>query len=335
MPNILLTQRCVRSCPYCFADKHMAESDSTDILSWDNVVYLADFLHASGERRFPLLGGEPTLHPAFHEIVVYLVKRGFDVTVFTSGIMSDRKLEQCDRMFKDLPDEKLGFVCNLNNPDQTPCSLAETEAVQRFLNLFGPRVVGGFNIYRVDFELDFLFRWIQEYGLKRVIRLGIAHPIPGKRNLFIPIEQFDAVIERLWSYRPLFERLRVKPGLDCGFPMCRFTDEQLGWLYRHVGGRYDFGCAPVLDIGPDMSVWPCFPLSSYQKKKVFEFDSVKQMHEFYKRFHDVARTEIAGIYPECDSCRARDDRLCCGGCLGHGLTQIQLEPRLRMPEVYP
>lgn len=27
MPNILLTQRCVRSCPYCFAKKHMGGAD--------------------------------------------------------------------------------------------------------------------------------------------------------------------------------------------------------------------------------------------------------------------------------------------------------------------
>ncbi|NOZ37009.1 MAG: 4Fe-4S cluster-binding domain-containing protein, partial [Gammaproteobacteria bacterium] len=61
MPNILLTQKCVRSCPYCFAKKHMANSVPDDILSWENFIYLADLFEKSGERKFPLLGGEPSL----------------------------------------------------------------------------------------------------------------------------------------------------------------------------------------------------------------------------------------------------------------------------------
>lgn len=334
MANVLFTQRCVRSCPYCFAEKHMSESSPKDVLTWENLIYLADFLEASGERRFSILGGEPTLHPDFTDMVAYLLERKFEVKVFTSGIMADRVLEESAMVFSAAHPEQLSFICNLNDPQKTPTPLAEVESAKRFLRVFGDRVVPGFNIYRTDFELDFLFRSINEYGLKRTIRIGLTHPIPGKKNRFISLADMDTIIARLFTYAPLFERLRIKPGLDCGFPLCRFSDEQLAWLYRHTGGKYDFGCGPVIDIGPDLSVWSCFPLSSFQKKSVFDFNSLQEIHEFYQRFHAIVRTEAGGIFEECDACVMREDQHCRGGCVAHSLSRFQDEAPVRFREVY-
>lgn len=312
----------------------MSESSPDDILSWENLIFLADFLEASGERRFPILGGEPTLHPEFNNIVIYLLERNFDINVFTSSIMSDNMLEESVSLFSSVPPERLSFTCNLNDPKKTHTPLAEIESVKRFLRYFGDRVIPGFNIYRTDFELDFIFNYIYEFGLHRTIRLGIAHPIPGKKNIFIPIEKIDAVIDRLFSYKPLFERLRIKPGFDCGFPKCRFSDEQLGWIYRQIGEKYDFGCNPVIDIGPDMQVWSCFPLSSFHKKSIFKFNSIKEILDYYHKLHDVIRTEVGGIYDDCDRCTYREEQTCAGGCLGHSLLKFQDEAPVRMKEIY-
>ena len=93
MANVLLTETCVRSCPYCFAKQYMSEADVKDALSWDNIIYIADLLKASGERHISLLGGEPLIHPEIADVIVYLNKRELDVTVFTSGIMPDDKFQ--------------------------------------------------------------------------------------------------------------------------------------------------------------------------------------------------------------------------------------------------
>lgn len=334
MPNILFTQRCVRSCPYCFAEKHMSESSPEDIISWENLIFLADFLQASGERRFSILGGEPTLHPNFINMVLYLLERNFDINVFTSGIMGDQVLDEASFLFSHLPFERLSFICNLNDPAQTRTPLPELESVKRFLRVFGNRTVPGFNIYRTDFKLDFLFHYINEFGMHRNIRLGLAHPIVGKKNIFIKLPDMEAVINRLFSYAPMFERLRIKPGLDCGFPMCKFTNDQLAWLYRFTGGKYDFGCGPVVDIGPDLTIWPCFPLSSFQKRSVFEFNSLKEVFDFYRDLHEKIKVEAGGIFLECDGCIFREEGICKGGCLAHNLINFQEEVHLRVPEVY-
>lgn len=82
MANILLTETCVRSCPYCFAKQYMANNiNENDYISWDNLIYIADFLSASGENHVSLLGGEPLLHPQISSIIKYLNQRNLSVTI--------------------------------------------------------------------------------------------------------------------------------------------------------------------------------------------------------------------------------------------------------------
>jgi MoaA/NifB/PqqE/SkfB family radical SAM enzyme len=312
----------------------MSDSVPDDILSWENLIYIVDFLKASGEKRVGILGGEPTLHPDFNAMLLYILERGMDATVFTCGIMADEKLEEAVSLFRNLPPERCTFVVNLNNPAQINTPLAEIESIKRFLAAFGGMVVPGFNICRTDFDLSFIFSYINEYGLHRQMRLGVAHPIPGKKNQFIQIGDMGKVVERLFSFAPLFEAMRVMPGLDCGFPMCRFTSDQLGWFYRLTGARNDFGCGPVIDIGPDLKLWSCFPLSAFHKRSLFDFDSLRGIIEFYSRLHDKIRVEQAGIFLDCDGCRQREEGICKGGCLAHGLSRFGEESPVRMKEIY-
>jgi hypothetical protein len=332
MPNVLLTQQCVRSCPYCFAKQHMSDSAPEDVLSWEDLIYLADFFGAAGEYRVSLLGGEPALHPDFVDMVLYLLQRNFQVNVFTSGIMSDRKLDDAVRYLGYAPPDRLCFICNLNHPMKSPEN--ENRQVDRFLRAFGPYATAGYNIHETAFDINFLFEYIGTYGMKRVLRLGLAHPIPGMNNTCIPVDELPKMVETLVSYLPLFRRNRVKPGFDCGFPICLFTDEQLGQFYKAAGEGLKFGCGPAIDIGPDMSVWCCFPLSGFHRKSVFEFDTFRDLLDHYLKLHDSLREESGGIYGKCDDCACREDGLCSGGCLSHFVNIMRNEERTRKPEVY-
>lgn len=286
-------------------------------MSWENLIYTADFLWAAGQRNISLLGGEPTIHPQCVDFILYLIDRGFNVTIFTNGILSASCLEEFKNHLSELPVERLNLVCNLNDPVQTPASLQETQRLHKFLAVMGPWTKAGFNIYRLDFTLDFLFDYISRFGLKHHLRLGIAHPVPGIQAGFIHPKDIRQVVERLYSYRYLFDTYRVRPRLDCGFPLCKFSDEELGWLHR-FRGHSNFGCGPALDISPDMSVYHCFPLSNYKRKTLFEFDSMEQIDQHFSLLRDEIKAEIAGIYEECDGCRYQEDGVCGGG----GMCQI-------------
>lgn len=334
MPNILLTQKCVRNCPYCFASLHMANSSPDDQLSWEDLIYLADLFTASGEDRVSLMGGEPTLHPNFPEYVIYLLERGFIVSAFTSGVLSQKNLSRLIDALKHIETDRISFVCNLNDPTMPYVTSSERKAIDSFLSVFGPRTVAGYNIYRTNFNLEFIVDYINRFGMKRNIRLGLAHPIPGADNEHVPIPAIENVIEKLFTYSELFERHRIKPGFDCGFPLCAFHDTQLAWMTRWTDGPLMFGCGPSIDIGPDMHVWSCFPLSRLHPRSIFEFDHLSDIYDYYWKLLGQIRGEVGGIFTKCDSCQFRESQRCSGGCAAHILKWFDNETRIRMQEVY-
>jgi hypothetical protein len=332
MANVLLTQRCVRSCPYCFAKEPM-DNSTNDNLSWDNLLYLADFFESSGERHISLLGGEPTLHQHFTEFIVYLLERNFNVTVFTSGIMSQKKLDELNRTLAHRTPDRLSFVCNINEPERSPAP--ETAKQQEFLKMFGSLSSVSFNIYNLDFNISFIFDYIHRFGMSRRIRFGLAHPIPGEINNCIPAEGMKAMAQRFMTFAPLFEKFRVSPSFDCGMPLCVFTEEQIGRLFRLSQGTERFACGPAIDIGPDMTVWSCFPLHTLKKRSIYDFNSLEEVRRFYgELITKIRREEIGGIFEQCDDCRDLGTGACAGGCLAHVISGFRKEAPVRISEVY-
>jgi radical SAM protein with 4Fe4S-binding SPASM domain len=331
MANVLLTERCVRSCPYCFAKEHMDASVSTE-MSWDNFIYIADFLEISNEHKVSLLGGEPTLHPLFVDFTTYLLERNFHVNIFTSGILSDEMLDECRQFLSGCPPEKLSFTCNMNHPDIS--RPGELKKINRFLYDFGRWTSLGFNIYQTDFNIEFIIQSINKYNLSHYVRVGLAHPIPGAKNTYIPLKELKKMAKKFVSCFDLFERFNITPGFDCGFPMCIFSDEELGRLFKLNRGTLNFGCGPAIDIGPDMNVWSCFPLSGSNKKSLYEFNSLQEVDKYYKELHSKIRIEIGGVFDECDSCTHRFNDVCLGGCVAHSIIHFNEEAPVRIKDIY-
>jgi radical SAM protein with 4Fe4S-binding SPASM domain len=113
-------------------------------------------------------------------------------------------------------------------------------------------------------------------------------------------------------------RNRVAVGLDCGFPFCMFSAEQVG---RLVAARATFHwmCGPIVDIGPDLSVWPCFPLSHLRQRTLYEFPRLAELIDWMKQQIGTERAGCEGIYLECDDCHFRGNQLCGGGCVSYSL----------------
>lgn len=316
MANLLLTPDCHRPFLSSCAGNGLS-SPLGQSWTWENLIYLADFLWASNQRQVSLGGGEPTGHPECLDFILYLLHRGFDVTVFTAGVVSSRRLEEFRRHLAGAPTQRLTWVCNLQDPVQTPISPPATQRLHRFLSVMGPWTQAGFTINRLDFTLDFLFDYLSRFGLQRHLHLGLAHPAAGSPGRFIPANDLRQVVERLYSHRHLFEAYRVRPRLDCGFPLCMFSDAELGWLHR-LGTPGPDGCRPALVISPDMSVSHCIPLANYQSKSLFEFDSMEHIDRYLARLRGEIKAGSAGFFDACDDCRCRGD----GGCGGGDLCRI-------------
>jgi cyclic pyranopterin phosphate synthase len=315
MPNLLLTQKCIRRCPYCFADKYMSES-SGGFLGWDDYVYVLDFYERNEVRMVSLLGGEPTVHPDVAQMMDYALQRGFDVRMFTSGVMGSRKREALQAVWDRYPERSVHFIVNVNHPEETPAG--ELKSQRAFLEAIGTRGSLSFNIYRPDFDLGFTFDYIAKYRLQPNLRMGLAHRIASttETNAFVAPNAYRDVTKTLVRFFARFDGAKVVPGFDCGFPMCMFTDEQLGQLMK-LRATFNWTCGPVIDIGPDLDIWPCFPLSHVRGKTLYDFDTIPQILEYLATEVRGRKKGNGGIYPECEACNLREKVLCSGGCVSY------------------
>lgn len=311
----------------------MHDAPPEDILKWEDLIYIVDFFQGGGDSNISLLGGEPFLHPDIVDYILYIINRGMHVTVFTSGVVSEKVLSDSVRLLYDIDPSMLSFVVNLNNPKET--SFSENESIAQFLMAFSRFSTLSINVYKLNFDYSFALHTINKYGLQRHIRLGLAHPIPGKKNMCIKPEQLHIMAKELMSFIPTFNAFDIHVGFDCGMPMCIFTDEEIGVLYKHTFGNVNFRCGPAIDVGPDLSVWACFPLSSYNKKSLLEFQNHEELCKFFADFHNTVRVETGGLFEKCDTCKYRKQGICSGGCLSHGLNKFINEERIRNAQVYP
>lgn len=330
MPNILLTEKCVRRCPYCFAQQHMDNSIDETALTIENLNYIVNFLEKSNIKKISLLGGEPLLHPKIDEIIENLILKEFEVLVFTSGIMLEPELKKLYERIKNLPlknTNSLKFIVNVNEPRFS--NKQELKKVKRFFSELGQFSGLSFNIYRADFDPEFLLDYILEYGLIRYIRFGIANPIPGYKNQHINPKDFKKVGTKLTTFIEKMNGLHIYPGLDCGFSVCMFSDEELGKLLKFTRNGLAFDCSPSIDIGPDLSCWCCFPLSKVGKRQLTEFNNYNELYSYFSDIQDLYRKEIKGLYASCDNCRNFEDQICSGGCLAHILNRFMKENNFR------
>jgi len=316
MPNIIFNSYCNRNCIYCFAKKK--NEGPYKQLSLDNLVIICDFLVQSHIKNVTVLGGEPTLHPEFTLFLQYIISRGFNITVFSNGMIKAGVIDGIKEIIDEweLDFNKLRFIVNVNESKyRSPQEIKMQKNTFTNLNKYCGL---SFNIFEESCNLEFLTNLIQEFRLMPQIRLGLAAPIVGKKNKFLPLNSYPHIAKKILSLSDRCQKDSIKFGFDCGFPLCIFSDEAIGKLYKNKV-QLLFVCDPVLDIDPDLNVIYCYPLSEYNSLKLTDFKSVSQI---YNHFETLISKEDhqKGIYPECKNCQYLKSGRCDGGCKGHYLS---------------
>ena len=87
-----LTNICNSKCPKCCGGKGKGGESLTGKEARDYIKQLADF----GVRGLTFTGGgEPTLHPAIEDLILYAKKQGLDVALISNGIVMSNALIDC------------------------------------------------------------------------------------------------------------------------------------------------------------------------------------------------------------------------------------------------
>jgi len=302
---------CNASCHFCFAGNYLkvVKLKGEPFIPLNVFHERLEFLIRSGCDQVRLLGGEPTLHPRFGDLISMATTAGLKIMVFSHGWIP---AEALSALLKLSPDQCTVLV-NMNASIQT----SESEDVvqeRRFeiLKRLGNLAQAGFTIYHPTFSLDPLIRIVEDHGLRRAIRLGLAQPTLKRDNVFIHPKQYPHVGAKIAAFARKATAGGVKIELDCGFVRCMFTKTQFQDLVLACDFP-DSHCSPVLDVDMDGTVFPCFPLQAKFSKRL-SFDShATRLRDDFSNQEKVFR--IAGIYRECSSCNYKSEGACSGGCL--------------------
>jgi radical SAM protein with 4Fe4S-binding SPASM domain len=321
MTNLLITRRCNQACSYCFAGDPPAKDSpqAQEDLTIEAFEQRLDFLDRSGIEQARFLGGEPTLHPRFAEFVRLARARGKTIAVFSNGWMPEASLAALEA----LSAEECGVVLNLTTTGagaENPDRQQRRKTVMRRL---GSRAQPGVNLYRADQELDFISRLIDDCGLKRAVRVGLAQPVLSGSNTFLPPKEYHTVGDRLARYalRAAQEGIRVE--LDCGFVRCMFSEETLSDLIE-LGADMEWRCSPIIDIDVDGKAFHCFPLSSRFWTGLEPGQTAEGLRDMFTT--QTAPYRQAGIYKECSSCPYKMNQTCSGGCLANIIRRFKAQP---------
>lgn len=322
MANIFLTKKCNLKCPYCFADEFVnKENDEISIENFKNAI---NFIKQDENERIGLIGGEPTLHSKFSEILDILIndENIKKVVIFTNGLEIDKYLEQ-------LKNEKFSILINCNSSDDIGAQRYTKlkENIKLLSPIMDKRLNLGINIYSPNMDYSYIFELLK-IADKHFIRFSTALPNDFKEETSNILESFKEIKPKLFNFFKDCYNNKIVPSNDCNsFPDCIFTTEEKKLLIKLsiLGKEYNLQspietcktCSPVIDILPDLTAVRCFGLSKSTKIQIKDFKTIENIRKYFINKVDLY-AKLSFIDKNCENCKMRYlDK--CGICFTYKL----------------
>lgn len=307
MANIAILNYCNLQCPYCFANRFITEEEK-QLITMEQFENILNFLSRSRTGRIALIGGEPTIHPNFSNIleraITFAAERKTSCVVFSNGI----NLGEYARLFL-----KSNCLMNVNHPD----ILGESKWNDLIHSLKRLKACGaiknitfGINLYPDMIDYDYIFNLAKEYGKDR-IRCSYVAPTCEYSN--VDKKQYYTNAKELFiPFVKKAKSLGIRINLDCNkIPLCYFTSEEFAEFCETVEGWNSF-CNPVVDISPDMKGTACF--GAYNLVDLTQFNNLEEAERYLllKEMYPRALNNGSGGCCDCDKFK---NLSCQGGCL--------------------
>jgi radical SAM protein with 4Fe4S-binding SPASM domain len=320
MANLVIAEVCNLSCDYCFASEQMqaAKASSTPVfISLEAFEDRLDLLERLGVHDVRLIGGEPTLHPQFPELIRRARQRGNKIAVFSNGLLSKKALG----CLKALPADECTVLVNMNAArGQEQMNVRQQAQRRAVLHQLGTRVLVGYNISKVDFDPSFLFPLILEANCRKSIRLGLAQPTLSGHNTYLHPKLYPIVGRKIVHFAQIAQQFGIVLEFDCGFVRCMFSEIELEQLQRaqvKVGWR----CGPIPDIDLNGQAVHCFPLADKITSPIGCIISINELIATLEA--QIQPYHVAGIYKECSDCHFKHNNECKGGCRANTLLRFR------------
>lgn len=332
MANIMMTDVCNLSCPYCFANEFV-NKDRNEITE-ENFDKAVDFIVGDGSRSsIGLIGGEPTIHSRFEYFVRKLINddRVKTIVVYTNGIA-------IDKYWDIITHNKIRLLINCNSPsdigDHNYKKLCEN--LDRLLidKEFKNYVTLGINMYGANFEYAYMLELLRKYNFHHV-RVSITVPnMDAGRNVDAH-KYFLKMKPRMLEFFNELMQCEIIPNFDCNkIPSCLLENEEIckfdkflsnSFIKENIGksniSNKNVFCSPVIDIRQDLTAVRCFGLSKCTKVSISDFYGIKDLEKYYIGMIDAYAYNT--VYsPKCKDCYSRKTLQCSGGCLAFKIKEI-------------
>lgn len=314
MPNLVITNRCNLSCPFCFASEYRADGSAGAAQSMTLEEFRAQ-LEFVGTDTVRFCGGEPTLHPEFPAMLSEaLAPAERRVLLMTNGLWPTSVRQQIAALPRRQAN-KITYLVNVLEPGLYGNG-QQTLLEQALEVMDRRRVTLGVTLYRPDFDIKPLLALAERYRINH-LRYSVAAPnITDPRSWQVePKRDFPGLAGLVYR---LFREARTR-GLrvhsDCGYiPPCMFTSEQLVEL-RCDGDTHEalsFRCSGPVDIGPGGEAWRCYGLYASVRANTGEFARGAELAAHFERRTQLLDDQL--LFDECADCLHRRQGTCGGGC---------------------
>lgn len=284
-------------------------------MTLDEFQQSLDFLGRSGVKDATLLGGEPTIHPNFCEMVDLALSQDFRVLVLSGGVIPEKVLHHLEQTDPGRVSMMLNVI-----PPVEGYSQRDRDCQSEVMRRFGSRLALGINIDSPTVPLDFLLDYIAEYSLEPIVRMGLAHPIAGGMNSHLHPRDYPAVGRQVADFAFRAQDAGVHLEFDCGWVPCMFPDgalESLGITPHQIGLR----CNPIIDILPGLQTISCYPLASVAKAPLPVTEDGPWLADHYTTALESHRPLM--LYRHCTSCDWLARGECVGGCIAGSMKRLR------------
>jgi MoaA/NifB/PqqE/SkfB family radical SAM enzyme len=316
-PNILLTEICNLSCPFCFARQRIINTQrrEMDICDFRRVLY---FLKENGQTEVRLMGGEPTLHSRFKEIVNFTLSQNFKIRLFTNGLFPKE-------MAHWMAEKRLSMLYSINLNAIAFATEKNRATMENNLAILNDasKINGSITIDTPDFERYTPLILLIDKNRLDPIRIAIANNmVDNSRHGSVADDYRDivAVVVRL------VDELRRVEGvsqisLNCGFTPCMFKKDEIkrllskGIKLRGWSCQGKFGS---LDISSDLRTFPCYISDDLKNETIFDFKNMELARSYNNDLFEYSFHKSSFLtIKKCKNCSFFIRKECRGPCLGY------------------
>jgi len=324
--NFIITTHCNKGCPYCFAH----ENRKHDPNSYMDIEKFKRLVKKSKGSRVKLLGGEPTEHPQFKEIVDFLILNKIPFTLISNFLFSEEIL---NIILNAISRVSVTFLVNATDLDVSDrmkkWSYNYNTIYKKLYKMNKEEAISiGFTLFKKDLKYYLNYLDFVKENILNIERIRLSIAFPGnkedKGNFFVINNKeigniFLGLIKKIIN-------MGIRPSLDCILFPCMFNNKEEFKFVKRFLDKTKFKCgegAPT-DLFPDETISYCYPLKEAIKLDFNDYNNPKAVNENLLTKYKIIDS-IVQKPKECLACNFFKQGMCAGPCLGfYDLSEISL-----------